>query len=74
MAKLLDRYAAELQHVTHRRALMHVLGQMLLAVAIGVFFSAEIHSYAGILLIVGLLLMLPLWAQAMKEQKKKRKR
>jgi hypothetical protein len=74
MARLLDRYAAELQHVTHRRALLHVLGQMLLAISIGVFFSVDLRSYAGLLLIVGLLLMLPLWAQAFKEQKKKKKR
>jgi phosphotransferase system glucose/maltose/N-acetylglucosamine-specific IIC component len=75
MAGLLDRYAAELQHVTHRNALLHVTGQLLLAVAIGVFFSVELYSYAGLMLIIGILLMLPLWAQALKENgKKKRKR
>ncbi len=74
MAKLLRRYAAELQHVTHRRALLHVLGQLLLAVAIGVFFSIELSQYAGLMLIIGMLLMLPLWAQAMKEQKQKNKK
>lgn len=74
MAGLLDRYAAELQHVTHRHALLHVLGQLLLAVAIGVFFSMELYSYSGLMLILGILFMLPLWAQALKENGKKRKR
>ena len=74
MSTLLHRYAAELQHVTHRRVLMHVLGQLLLAVSIGIFLAQQLESVGGLFLLIGLLLMMPLWAQALKEHHKARRK
>lgn len=70
----LRKYVSTLQHVSPRKATLHLLGRFLVTLSIGVFFARQLEMYAGLMLIAGMLLMLPVLAVVLKERGKKRMR
>jgi hypothetical protein len=73
----IQRYNTALRSATGRKVDLHIVGQTMVAIAAGVLLSAPLTEYAGLMLIVGILLMLPLLAKTLGEHhkaKKKRRR
>ena len=67
-----QRYNTELQHVSSKKLTLHLVGRVLVAVAVGVFFAAALEQYAGLMLIGGVLIMLPVLAHVLQERGMKR--
>jgi uncharacterized membrane protein YgaE (UPF0421/DUF939 family) len=63
----IQKYNAQLKRSPSNRVTLHLIGRELVAVAIGVFFARYLTQFGGIMLIVGILLMLPVLAAALKE-------
>lgn len=55
----IQKYILVLQRVSSRKASLHLIGLILVAVGIGAYFASDLGQYAGLLLIAGLLFMLP---------------
>ena len=71
---LVQRYNTELQHVSSKKLFNHLFGRFLVEVAIGVFFWRQLEHYAGVMLIAGILLMLPVLSHVLQERGQKRNR
>ncbi|MEK6822636.1 MAG: hypothetical protein AABY13_02310 [Nanoarchaeota archaeon] len=67
-----QRYNTELQHVSSRKLTLHLVGRVLVAIAVGVFFARPLEQYAGLMLIGGILIMLPVLAHVLQERGLKR--
>ena len=69
-----QRYNEVLQNMSSRKVTLHLLGRELVAITVGVFFAAQLSAYSGLMLIVGILIMLPVLSEVLKERGKRRLR
>ena len=69
-----QRYNAVLQHMSSRKVTLHLIGRELVAVSIGVFLASYLVPYSGLMLIVGILIMLPVLSEVLKERGIRRNR
>ena len=67
-------YNAALQRLSQRKVTLHLIGRVAVAISVGVFFAADLEQYAGLLLIGGIILMLPVLGEVLKEKGAKQRR
>lgn len=67
----LEHYTAVLRHETSKKITLHLIGQAMVLMTVGVFYAQDLEQYSGLLLIGGILLMLPALSHALKTRPRK---
>jgi hypothetical protein len=70
----IQKYIAVLQRVSSKKASLHLIGLISVAIGVGSYFANELGQYAGLLLLGGVLFMLPVLGVVLQERGDKRRK